>query len=101
MMPAGFRSNSSLTALLIFLSSTLPFPKVSPRTETGSAPPVRLGGGDCPPCGGLGGADRVGELGLSLGGELGRVDVLRDVARHVRGAAVDLRRVFAGERAAA
>src|SRR6185436_9939687 len=50
---------------------------------------------------GLGDADRVGELDLALRGELRGDDVLRDVARDVRGAPVDLRRVLARERAAA
>ncbi len=46
-------------------------------------------------------ADRVGDLHLAAVGEAGRDDVLRDVARRVGGRAVDLRRVLAGERAAA
>ena len=46
-------------------------------------------------------ADRVGDLDLAAVGETGGDDVLRHVARRVRGRAVDLRRVLAGERAAA
>ena len=46
-------------------------------------------------------ADRVRELHLALRGEPGRDDVLRDVARRVGSRAVDLRRILAGERAAA
>ena len=46
-------------------------------------------------------ADRVGDLDLAAVGEPGGDDVLRDVARGVRGRAVDLRRVLARERAAA
>ena len=46
-------------------------------------------------------ADRVRDLELAAVGEPGRDDVLRDVARGVRGRAVDLRRILARERAAA
>ena len=46
-------------------------------------------------------ADRVGDLHLAAVGQAGRDDVLGDVARGVRGRAVDLRRVLARERAAA
>ena len=46
-------------------------------------------------------ADRVGDLELAAVGEAGGDDVLRDVARGVRGRAVDLGRVLARERAAA
>ena len=52
-------------------------------------------------------ADRVGitdgvsELHFALVGELGGDNVLRNPAAHVSGAAVHLRRIFAGERAAA
>src|SRR5689334_16352252 len=46
-------------------------------------------------------ADRVRHLDLAALCEPGRDDVLRDIARRVRGGAVDLRRVLAGERAAA
>src|SRR5579864_839776 len=46
-------------------------------------------------------ADRVRDLQLAALGEPGRDDVLRDVARRVRRGAVDLRRILAGERAAA
>ena len=46
-------------------------------------------------------ADRVCHLKLAPVGQAGRDDVLRDVARHVRGRSVDLRRVLAAERAAA
>ena len=49
----------------------------------------------------LGHADRVGELHHALLRQPGRDDVLRDVARHVAGRAVHLRRIFARERAAA
>src|SRR5438105_10894380 len=49
----------------------------------------------------IGDADRVCHLDLAAARELGGDDVLRDVARHVRGAAVDLARVLAAERAAA
>src|SRR5579862_1464712 len=45
--------------------------------------------------------DRVRELELAPLGEPRRDDVLRDVAGRVRGGAIDLRRVLAGERAAA
>ena len=50
---------------------------------------------------GLRDADRVGDLDLAAVGEAGGDDVLRDVARRVRGRAVDLRRILAAERAAA
>ena len=46
-------------------------------------------------------ADGVGELEFALRGEAGGDDVLRDPAAHVGGAAIHLRRVLAGERAAA
>ncbi len=46
-------------------------------------------------------ADRVGDLHLAAVGEAGRHHVLGHVARRVRGGAVHLRRVLAGERAAA
>ena len=46
-------------------------------------------------------ADRVGDLDLGALRDAGRDDVLRDVAREVRGAAIDLRRILAAERAAA
>ena len=46
-------------------------------------------------------ADRVGDLQLAAVGQAGGDDVLRHVARRVRGRAVDLGRVLAGERAAA
>ena len=49
----------------------------------------------------LGHADRVAQLHLAHLREARGDDVLGDVARHVRGAAVDLRRVLAAERAAA
>src|SRR5581483_9492094 len=49
----------------------------------------------------IGDADHVGELHFAFARELGGDDVLRDVARHVRRAAIDLRRVFAGKGAAA
>jgi len=45
-------------------------------------------------------ADRVGELDLDLFGELGGDDVLGDPTAHVGRRAVNLRRIFAGERAA-
>jgi hypothetical protein len=45
--------------------------------------------------------DGVGELHFALRGEAGGDDVLRDPAAHVGGAAVHLRRIFAGERATA
>ena len=48
-----------------------------------------------------GDADRVGDLDLALPRQPGGDDVLGDVARRVGGRAVDLRRVLAGERAAA
>ena len=50
---------------------------------------------------GLGHADGVGQLHEAALGESGGNDVLGHVARGVGGAAVDLRRVLAGERAAA
>ena len=46
-------------------------------------------------------ADRVGDLDLAAVGEAGRDDVLRHVARGVRGRAVDLGRILAREGAAA
>ena len=46
-------------------------------------------------------ADRVGDLHLGAVGQAGGDDVLGDPARGVGGRAVDLRRVLAGERAAA
>ena len=49
----------------------------------------------------LGDADRVGELHFAAVGQAGGDDVLGDVAGHVGGAAIDLRRVLAAERAAA
>ena len=49
----------------------------------------------------VGHADRVGELHFGALGEAGGDDVLGDVAAHVAGAAVDLRRVLAAERPAA
>ena len=49
----------------------------------------------------LGDADRVGELHHAALGQAGRDDVLRDVARHVAGRAIDLRGILARERAAA
>ena len=49
----------------------------------------------------IGVADGVGELQLAACGEAGRHDVLRHPAAHVGGAAVDLRRILARERAAA
>ena len=50
---------------------------------------------------GLRHADRVGHLHLRALGEPGGHDVLGDVARHVARRAVDLRRILAGEGAAA
>ena len=49
----------------------------------------------------LGLADRVRDLHLALGGEARGDDVLGDPAHRVRGGAVDLGRVLAGEGAAA
>ena len=49
----------------------------------------------------IGDADGVGELHQRAIGEAGGDDVLRDVARHVAGRAIDLRRILARERAAA
>ena len=49
----------------------------------------------------LGNADRVGELHFAAVGQARGDDVLRHVAGHVGGAAVDLGRVLAAERAAA
>src|SRR3954469_11173182 len=46
-------------------------------------------------------ADRIRDLHLAAIGEPGRDDILRDIARRIRGRAVDLRRVLARERAAA
>src|ERR1043166_4342799 len=46
-------------------------------------------------------ADGVRELDQTTIGETGGDDVFRDVARHVGSGTIDLRRVFAGERAAA
>ncbi len=46
-------------------------------------------------------ADRVRDLDLAAVGKPGGDDVLRDVARRVRGRTVDLRRILARERAAA
>ena len=45
-------------------------------------------------------ADRIRDLDLAAVGETGGDDVLRDVARGVRGRAVDLRRILARERTA-
>ena len=45
--------------------------------------------------------DRVGKLDFTVVRQTGRHDVFRDVACHVRGRAVNFRRVFTGERAAA
>src|SRR5262249_29657725 len=50
---------------------------------------------------GVGMPDCVSELHFALRRELRRDDVLRDPAAHVSGATVHLRRVLAGERAAA
>ena len=49
----------------------------------------------------MGHADGVGQLQLAGVGQTGRNEVLGDVAGHVRAAAVDLRRVLAGEGTAA
>ena len=49
----------------------------------------------------IGITDGVGKLNFAFRGELGGHDVLGDPAAHVSGAAVHLRRVFAGKRAAA
>ena len=49
----------------------------------------------------IGMADGVGELDFAARREAGRDDVLRDPAAHVSRAAIDLGRIFAGERAAA
>ena len=49
----------------------------------------------------LGDADGVGELHFAALGQAGGDDVLGHVAGHVGGAAIDLRRVLAAERAAA
>ena len=49
----------------------------------------------------LGDADGVGELDLAALGQAGGDDVLGDVAGHVGGGAVDLRRILAAEGAAA
>ena len=49
----------------------------------------------------MGDADRVGDLDLAAVGEAGGDHVLGDVAGRVGGGAVDLRRVLAGEGAAA
>ncbi len=49
----------------------------------------------------LGHADRVGQLHFAARRQAGRHDVLRNVARHVAGRAVHLRRILARERAAA
>jgi hypothetical protein len=49
----------------------------------------------------LGDADGVGELELDFVGHAGGDEVLRDVARHVAGRAVDLRGIFPREGAAA
>ena len=49
----------------------------------------------------IGHANRVGELHQRPVGDAGRHDVLGDVARHVAGRAIDLRRILARERAAA
>ena len=46
-------------------------------------------------------ADRIRDLHFAAFGKPGRNDVLRNVARGVRRRTVDLRRVLAGERAAA
>ena len=48
----------------------------------------------------FGNANRVSELHLASISKTGGDNVLGDVARHVRGRAIDLRRIFAGERAA-
>ena len=49
----------------------------------------------------MGNADGVGQLELALRRETRRDDVLCDIPRHICAAAVDLRRILAGERAAA
>ena len=46
-------------------------------------------------------ADRVGDLHLALARQACRDDVLRDIACRIRGGAIDLGRILAGERAAA
>ena len=59
-------------------------PKVSTMTETGS-----------------GNANRISQLHFDARCQPGSHDILRDVARHVAGRAIHLRRIFARERAAA
>ena len=50
---------------------------------------------------GVGIADGVGELDFAALGQAGGDDVFRDITAHVRGAAIDLARILAAERAAA
>ena len=84
MIAAGRRSKCSATRASIRSTSIASVPKHSTVTETG----VRD-------------ADRVGDLELAAVGEAGGDEVLRDVARRVRGRAVDLRRILAREAATA
>ena len=84
MMPRGVSGKTSRIAFASLSSGTVPVPIVSTRTETGSATPIAY----------------ATWISHALG-EAGGDDVLRDVARHVAGRAVDLRRVLARERAAA
>src|ERR1700733_15732131 len=50
---------------------------------------------------GIGNSDRVSKLHFATVGKAGGDNILRNVARHIGGRAVDLRRVFAAERAPA
>ena len=84
MMPLGVSAKCSRISATIRLSGSLPVPKVSTWTETGSATPIAYASWIERPL-----------------GDAGRHEVLGDVARHVGGRSVDLRRIFARERAAA
>ena len=84
MISAGWKLNTRLMARMIFASAH------GGRAERVDvhADRIRV-------------ADRVGELHFALRRELRRDDVLRHPAAHVGGAAIDLRRILARERAAA
>ena len=83
-MSAGLKLEDLLHRASIFSSSTLSVPKVSMCTLTG-----------------CGMADRVGKLHFAARSQAGGDDVLRHPAAHVSGAAIHLRRILAGEGAAA
>ena len=84
MIAAGRMSKCLRISASISSSGIMPVPKVSTASEVGCA-----------------NANRVGDLKLEARRQPRRDDVLGDIARHVCRAAVDLGRVFAGERAAA